>query len=140
MYAAVFQCNEMQVLFSPLELFVQTADQQLMFLCVSALLTSDAGELTLKFLRLVLWGHKNKHQYAKMNFVQNWMKKLSLHTDVDDSRPPGDEHQWTLVINCESFSSSPSESIRFLGFIFPIHMVTNTDIHHLCGLRRPVSL
>lgn len=39
---------------SPSELLVEAADQQLMLLSVSALLTADAGQLILQLLRLVL--------------------------------------------------------------------------------------
>lgn len=52
----------------PFELLIEAADQQLMLLCISALLTSDAGELALQFLRLILWGQKNKDQCAEIKF------------------------------------------------------------------------
>lgn len=39
---------------------METIDKQLIFLRISRLLTSDVGELALKFLRLVLWRHKKQ--------------------------------------------------------------------------------
>lgn len=39
---------------SPFELLVEAVDQQLMLLSISALLTSDTGELALEFLHLIL--------------------------------------------------------------------------------------
>lgn len=44
----------------PFELLVEAVHQQLMFLCVSALLMSDAGELALQFLQLVLSWRRNR--------------------------------------------------------------------------------
>lgn len=38
----------------PFELLVEAADQQLMLLCISALLVSRAGQLALQLLQLVL--------------------------------------------------------------------------------------
>lgn len=44
----------------PFELLVEAADQQLVFLCISALLMSSTGQLALCFLQLVLSSQKNR--------------------------------------------------------------------------------
>lgn len=46
----------------PFELFIETVNQQLMLLCLSALLTSDTCKLALQFVWLVLQRQKTKHQ------------------------------------------------------------------------------
>lgn len=44
----------------PFELLVEAVHQKLMFLCVSALLMSHAGELALQFLQLILSLQRNR--------------------------------------------------------------------------------
>lgn len=44
----------------PFELLVEAVDQQLMFLCISALLMSSTGQLALQLLQLSLSLQKNR--------------------------------------------------------------------------------
>lgn len=74
---------------------------------------------------------KNKDQCAEIKLLKHWTKKFSPHTDVDDSRHAGEQHQSRLVIMSLFFlSKSQSEVLVLWNIYHPIHVVIiNFDLY-----------
>lgn len=64
---------------------------------------------------------KNKDQCAEIKLLKHWTKTFSPHTDVDDSRRAGEQHQRRLVIMF--LSKSQSEILVLCNINHPIHVI-----------------